>query len=172
MPRRFFRKFAFKRHELSRQWFMSPFRHLLADHRLWGIRRRTVIPAVALGIFVAFLPIPGHILVAVLSAVALRINIPVAALTTLVVNPLTIGPIYYFSYRVGAKLLGLEPGPFAIELSLDWMTNTLVSIWQPMILGCVLVGAIAALIGFVALDVVWRLSLADYKSKKRSQRRQ
>ena len=39
MPRRFFRKFAFKRHHMSEQWFMSPFRHLLHDHRLWGIRR-------------------------------------------------------------------------------------------------------------------------------------
>ena len=56
MPRRFFRKFAFKRHELSEQWFMTPFRHMLHDHRLWGIRRKTVVPAFAIGLFIAFMP--------------------------------------------------------------------------------------------------------------------
>ncbi len=149
---------------------MSPFRHLLHDHNLWGIRRKTVVPAVALGIFIAFLPIPGHMLVAVLISLVIRSNIPVAALSTFVVNPITIGPIYYFSYLVGAKLLGIEPGPFAIELSIDWLTGTFVSIWQPLLLGCVLAGAICALIAYVLLDAFWRLSLAGYKTRKRKDR--
>ena len=149
---------------------MTPFRHLLQDHSLWGIRRKTVVPAVAWGMFVALLPIPGHMLVAVLGCLVLRINIPVSALATFIVNPLTIGPIYYFAYLVGAKLLSIEPGPFEIELSIDWMTNTLVSIWQPMVLGCVLVGAIVALIGYIVLDVLWRFSIADYKARKKSDR--
>jgi uncharacterized protein (DUF2062 family) len=170
MPRRFFRKFAFKRHELTDRWFMSPFRHLLHDHELWGIRRKTVVPAVAWGTFVAFLPIPGHVLVAVLGSLLLRCNIPVAALTTFIVNPLTIGPIYYFGYRVGAKLLGLAPGKFNIDLSIDWLTSTFVSIWQPLLLGCVLVGAIVALIAYILLDVFWRFSLATYKTRKRDDR--
>ncbi len=166
MPRRFFRKFAFKRRELSERWFMSPFRHLLHDHRYWGIRRRTVVPAFSLGVFVAFLPIPGHLVIATLVGLALRCNLPVAALATFVVNPLTIGPIYYFTYRVGAALLSIEPGPFEIELSIEWMTSTFASVWEPLLLGCLLVGAIVALIGYVFLDVMWRFSLADYKTKK------
>ena len=82
MPRRFFRKFAFKRHEMSERWFMTPFSHLLQDHRLWDIRRKTVVPAFSLGLAVGFMPFPGHFLVAALAALALRINIPVAAVTT------------------------------------------------------------------------------------------
>ena len=65
MPRRFFRKFAIKRHELSQKWFMTPFQHMLHDHRLWGIRRKTVVPAFSLGLFIAFAPLPGHFLIAV-----------------------------------------------------------------------------------------------------------
>ena len=172
MPRRFFRKFAFKRNEVSDRWFMTPFRHLLHDHRLWGIRRKTVVPGFALGIFAAFLPLPGHPLFAALAALALRVNIPVAALATFIVNPLTIGPMYYFAYRVGARLLSIEPGAINFELSLDWLTHTFMSIWQPMLLGCVLVGAIAAFVGFVALDLIWRYSLGNYKTKKRNSRNQ
>ncbi|MDH4126161.1 MAG: DUF2062 domain-containing protein [Gammaproteobacteria bacterium] len=149
---------------------MAPFRHLLHDHSLWSIRRRTVVPAVGLGTFIAFLPIPGHILVAVLGSLWLRCNIPVAALTTFIVNPVTIGPVYLFSYLVGAKLLGLAPVPFNIELSIHWMTTTFLSIWQPLILGCVLVGSIAALTSYVMLDVFWRFSLGEYKTRKRKQR--
>jgi len=171
MPRRFFRKFAFKRHEIAKKWFMTPFRHMLHDHHLWGIRRKTVVPAFSLGLAIAFLPFPGHFLVAALAALALRVNIPVAAITTFVVNPVTVGPLFYFAYRVGAALLGIEPGPFSFELSLDWVANVFMSVWLPLSLGCVLVGSIAALIGYVALDGLWRYSLHDYKSKKRSNRK-
>ena len=171
MPRRFFRKFGFKRHEMSRQWFMKPFQHLLHDHRLWGIRRKTVVPAFSLGLFVACLPFPLHPVIAALAAMALRVNIPVAALTTFVVNPLTMGPLFYFAYQVGAYLLSIEPGPFTFEMSLDWVANTFGSVWQPLLLGSVLIGSLAALVGYIALDALWRYSLHDYKSKKRSNRK-
>lgn len=149
---------------------MAPFRHMLHDHRLWGIRRKNVVPAFSLGVFVAFLPFPGHPLYAALAALALRVNIPVAALATFVSNPLTMGPMYYFNYRVGAALLSGSQTGFEFELSLDWVTNTFISIWQPMLLGSVLVGALAALFGFVLLDLVWRYSIASYKTKKRRNR--
>ncbi len=171
MPRRFFRKFAFKRHHMSEQWFMTPFRHLLHDHRLWGIRRRWVVPAFAIGLFVAFLPFPGHMLISALGALALRVNIPVAAVCTWVSNPLTVGPIYYFAYRLGVNILDIPAQPFDMELSLDWVTHTFVTIWQPMLLGCVLLGAAAALVGYGALDLLWRVSIGNYKARKREIRR-
>lgn len=170
MPRRFFRKFAIKPHQVTERWFMRPFRHLLHDQRLWGIRRKAVLRAVALGTFVAFLPIPGHVLVAVLGSLVVRGNIPVAALTTFISNPATIGPLFIFCYLVGAKLLGVTAKTPHIELSLDWLGGTFLQIWQPLLLGCLLVGAIAALVAYVLLDVFWRLSLADYKTRKRIDR--
>jgi uncharacterized protein (DUF2062 family) len=173
MPRRIFKKFAFKRHrhEITRQWFMAPFRHMLQDHRLWGVRRRWVVPAFALGLFIAFMPILGHTAIAVLLALALRVNIPVAAVSTWVSNPATMFPMYYFAYRLGSALLGWELQPFEFEPTLDWLTHSFVNIWQPMLLGSVLLGSAAALVGYVVLDILWRLSLANYKTRKRSKRR-
>ncbi len=172
MPRRFFRRFAFKRHQISERWFMAPFRHLLNDHQLWGIRRRNVVPAVALGVFVAFQPFPGHMLAAVLLALALRINIPVAALTTWVSNPATVIPMYFLGYQLGAKLLRLDvtERPFAFAPTYEWLTHTFVTIWQPLLLGCVLLGLLAAILAYAILDGLWRLSLANYKAGKRSKR--
>jgi uncharacterized protein (DUF2062 family) len=143
---------------------------MLHDHRLWGIRRKTVVPAFSLGLFVAIMPFPGHFIIAALAALALRVNIPVASLTTFVVNPVTVYPLFRFAYLVGTFLLSIEPGPFSFELSLDWVANTFISVWQPLLLGCVLVGSIAALVGYIALDGLWRYSIHDYKTKKRHRR--
>lgn len=170
MPRRFFRKFAIKRQQFGDRWFLSPFRHLLQDHRLWSVRRRTVVPAVALGVFIGFLPFPGHPVWATLGALAVRINIPVAALSTFVSNPLTMGPMYFLAYRFGVWLLGVEQKKFTMEMSLDWVTHTLVNIWEPMLLGCIILGAAASLLSYVVLDVLWRSSLGSYKDRKRRER--
>ncbi len=170
MPRRIFKKFAFKRHEVAEQWFMTPFRHMLHDPRLWGVRRRWVVPAFALGLFISFMPFPGHTLMGALAALGLRVNIPVAAVSTWVSNPATMFPMYYFAYRTGSSILGWELQPFRFELSWDWVMHTFVNIWQPMLLGSVLLGAAAAIVGYAVLDILWRLSIANYKTRKRQDR--
>ncbi len=170
MPRRFFRKFRLKRHHVRDSWMLSPFQSLLSDPRLWGIRRKTVVPGFALGLFIAFMPFPGHIVTATLLALAFRINIPVAVVTTFVSNPLTFYPMYFFAHEVGENLLDLQHQAIEFELSITWVTHTFVSIWQPMMLGCLLLGTAAAVLGFVVVDLLWRWSLHDYKSRKRSER--
>lgn len=171
MPRRFFRKFRVKREWVRGRWYFAPFDHLLHDNRLLSIRRRTVVPAVSLGLFVAFMPIPGHPLIAALGALALRINLPVAAVTTFASNPLTIGPMFFFAYRLGQKLLDLEPRPFRFELSLEWLSGQFLTMWQPLLLGCLILGSLAALIAYVVLDLLWRASVSDYLAARRRRRR-
>ena len=170
MPRRFFRKFAPKRDFFRGSWFLAPFAHLLHDHNLWGVRRRTVVPAFAIGLFVAFMPFPGHPLIAALVALAFRVNIPVAAVTTFVSNPVTIGPMYLLGHQLGAAILGLEPQPFEFELSLDWLQQKFADNWQPLILGCLVLASTAALLGYVVLDLLWRASIADYLAQKRARK--
>lgn len=172
MPRRFFRKFAVKREVFRGQWYLAPFDHLLHDHNLWGIRRRTAVPAFAIGLFVGFMPFPGHPITAALLALAFRVNIPVAALTTFVSNPFTMGPMYFLAYRLGHFLLGREPAPFDFELSIDWVRESFVNNWQPLMLGCLLLGATLALVGYLVVDLLWRASLGDYVKRKRLERRQ
>lgn len=167
MPRRFFRKFALKHENLKSRWWLSPFDHLLHEPNLWVIRRRNVVPAFALGLFIAYMPFPAHILSACLLAILLRVNLPVAALSTLAGNPITFGPMFYFAYEVGRRLLRQAPQPFEFELSFAWLFDRFIYIWQPLMLGCVLLGAILALIGFITLDLLWRASIWGYLAKRR-----
>ena len=172
MPRRFFRRLALNRERLRGRWFVAPIDHLLHDPRLWGVRRRTIVPAFALGIFVAFLPFPGHPLIAAFAALGLRVNVPVAAVTTFVSNPLTIGPMYFFAHRVGLSILGMPAQPLNFELSWDWLLEGFANNWQPLMLGCVILGVTAATFGYLVLDTIWRLSIADYLAQRRERKRQ
>ena len=171
MPRRFFRKFAVKRDHLKGRWWLEPFQHLLSEPNLWAIRRRTVVPAFALGLFVAYLPFPGHIIIGALLAIPLRVNLPVAALTTLINNPLTLGPLFYTSFQLGRQLLRLPPRDIDFELSFAWLFDGFAHIWQPLMLGSIFLGAILALVGFVTLDLIWRASIWDYLKKRRARRK-
>ena len=64
--------------------------------------RRSVPRAVALGLFVGVIIPVMHTAIAALLAIPLRANVAITAAFTLVVNPLTIPPIYYAAYRIGA----------------------------------------------------------------------
>jgi len=156
-----------KRERLKGRWWLVPFGELIHDPSLWGIRRRNVVPAFALGLFVAYLPFPGHMLAAALLALALRVNLPVAVLSTWASNPVTMGPMYYLAFSLGQYLLGQAPRAFEFEMSFEWLFDGFVYIWQPLILGSVLLGAMLSLIGFVALDLLWRASISDYLARRR-----
>ena len=167
MPRRFFRKFGFKRQTISDQWYLSPVRHLLHNPAYWGIRRKTVVPGFSLGLFVAFTPIPAHTLLGIFLALIIRVNIQATIIGSLLMNPLTIYPMFWLAYSVGSFLLGVEPQPFNPELSVEWFTHGFLNVWQPLLLGSMLCGALAALIGYVGLDLLWRASIADYLANRR-----
>ncbi len=45
------------------------------------------------------------------------------------------GPIFYGQYLFGAWLLDLPTRPFEVELSVSWLTEGLVGVWRPVLLG-------------------------------------
>ncbi len=56
---------------------------------------------------IGLLPIPGQTILAVLGALLLRVNLPVAAISVWITNPITFAPIFYLAYKIGAALLDL-----------------------------------------------------------------
>jgi uncharacterized protein (DUF2062 family) len=95
----------------------------------------------------------------------------VAALTTWVSNPVTMFAMYPAAYQLGHRLLHTPLRKVQFDMSWDWVTHTFVTIWQPMLLGCFILGTAAALVGYITLDFLWRSSIADYKTRKRKIRR-
>ena len=122
-------------------------RDILHDPDIFHLTRRSTAGGVAAGLFAAFIPFPGHTLYAALLAIFFRVNLPLALLGSLVTNPLTIPPLFYLAYRIGATLLGIPPHRVGFELSPSWFRNEFIEIWEPLVLGSLLCGAVAALTG-------------------------
>jgi len=134
----------------------------LQEPSLWHINRRSCSLAVALGIFCAFIPVPFQMLIAAVGAILLRVNILVAVPMVWVSNPVTMGPLYYFCYLVGLEILNTPHSDFNFELSFEWLLNGLAGIWQPFLLGCLVVGVISSLACFLLVRILWHLHILNH----------
>src|SRR6476469_5749187 len=90
------------RETVHRYRLMRPFASHLSHSSLWRMTRRSVPRGVALGLFVAVIIPVMHTAIAALLAIPARANVAVAAVFTLLLNPLTIPAIYYGAYRIGS----------------------------------------------------------------------
>lgn len=129
---------------------------LLRDPNLFHLNRRSVSLAFFVGIFIAFLPMPGQLATAAVSAIALRCNLPLAVALTCISNPLTFPVIAVAAYKLGAWMLAVEPAPFAFELSWQWFSTTLPRFWRPLLLGCLTMGVVFGSLGALVMNLLWR----------------
>jgi uncharacterized protein len=168
MPRRLLKRLAVSPHALQNRWYLRVFGTRIADTGLWVPHRRSVTAAFGVGLAISFIPLPVHTFTAVLIAIICRINLPVAVATPFILtNPLTMVPVYYAAYRVGALLLGLEPHAFAFEPSWDWLENGLGPMWKPFLLGCTICAALSGVLGWIGLELLWRWRVtARYRSRR------
>jgi uncharacterized protein len=167
MPRRVLKKLLPSPGQLQGHWLLRHFGERLLDPRLWALHRRGITGAFGVGIAICFIPLPVHFLVAIMIAVAWRLNVPAIYGTTLLVNPITMVPIYYLAYRVGAALLGITPQTFSFHLSWDWLQSGLGPMWQPFLIGCMACALILGLLGWACLELVWRWRVTSrYRARR------
>lgn len=163
------------RDTIHRYRLLRPFAPHLSQPALWRMTRRSVPRGVAIGLFVGVIIPFMHTLIAAVLAIPLRANVAVAAALTLVVNPLTIPPLYYAAYRIGAWELHHEAplvNPAAAERFSSELSRLLFWIHQasgPIALGVLSIAVAAALIGYFGATVVWRAWLGS-KFRRRRQR--
>src|SRR3954447_5721530 len=96
-----------RRHIPSRETIDSyrilrPFAKQLRHPELWHLNGKSVPRGVALGLGIGVIIPFMHVIIAVILAIPARANVAVAGAFTLVVNPLTIPPMYYAAYRIGS----------------------------------------------------------------------
>lgn len=157
MPRRIIKRFLPDHGTFREHPHLQRFGTRLHDPNLWHLNRRSVSGAVAVGLFWAFIPMPFQMIAAAACAVGLRVNLPIATVLVWLTNPLTLPPIWYATYRLGAWLLDLPPRPIHFELSADKLIALLDEIWQPLYLGSLVVSIISAAAGFVLVRLAWRI---------------
>lgn len=153
----------------------------LHDPQLWHINRNSVARGVAIGAFFGLMIPVAQIPAAAAAALTLRGNLWIAAMSTLISNPLTYGPLYLFAYKLGRTLLPAQTdfgSPTAarfeqVAAPLQWMGDTLHSlsvIGGPLLLGMTLMAVTAAVVGYFGIQVFWRTRVLLKRRRKRHAR--
>jgi len=168
MPRRFFRRVSRSYLRKERPWYLKPFGPVLKHPTFFSVSRRSVAGAIWIGLFIALLPVPGQTVLGFLLALMLRINVPIATVTTWVTNPITMGPVFYATYTLGRLILDMPPQSFEIELSWDWVATNFIVIGKPLLLGSFIAATLIASTGYVAVSVAWRLMVAARYRRRRA----
>ena len=175
--RKFFRRFL-PHHETVKSYrWLKPFGGLLHHPNLWHLHRRSVAGGVAIGLFCGLIPGPLQMISAALLAVLLRVNLPVAAFTTLYTNPFTIVPLYLLAYELGARVSGTRNGVVTAQPSfpeLHWHNWTgelwgwLTILGKPFLIGLPLFAVSLAIAGYFAVRVTWRVAvILKWRARKR-----
>ena len=140
---------------------------LLRRPRLWRWSRRGVAMGVALGIFFGLLVPVAQIPLSVGAAVLLRANAPAAAVSTLITNPLTFGPLYYAAYKLGHWVTGAPDRAGSTragddELHAAGLPREEVRLWQrmttvgkPLLLGLAIIATAMGLLSYALIALAW-----------------
>ncbi|MBB4608589.1 hypothetical protein GGQ89_000791 [Sphingomonas yabuuchiae] len=166
------------RDSMENNRLLRPVAHRVLAPELWRFTRRSVPRGVALGVVAGFLFPVAQIAIAAVFALPFRANVPVAALTTFITNPLTTPIIWVIAYRIGTFLLRSEtpintqPVAEAATGWLQWALSAFHWLWEqgPAFgLGlCVLTGG-CAVIGYAASALGWRVWIArKWRNRRKS----
>ncbi len=142
----------------------------LLDPNLWHINRFSASMAFFVGLFVAFLPLPGQTLIAAFMAIKLRCNLPLSVALVWITNPVTIPAIFYLAYKVGATILGAPVTPPAFEPTTAWLADSIANIWQPLLLGSVICGLLFGSLGYFVINMLWRWRVSVHWRRRKDRR--
>lgn len=174
MARRLIKQLLPATKALAEHRYLRPFGALIHDANLWHLNRYSISVAAFVGVFFAFMPLPMQSLLAAGAAIIVRCNLPMSVILIWISNPVTMPPMFFASYKLGAWLMGVEPVPFRFEFSRDWFATQIIDAWQPLLLGSLINGLLFGLLGFIAMRMLWRMTVVrrwyDRKRRREAQR--
>jgi len=168
MAKKYIRRYFPDPHKIREHKHLRIFGTLLHDPNLWHLNRRSASGAFAVGLFMAFVPMPFQMIPAAAAAILLRVNLPIAVALVWITNPITMPPIFYFCYTLGAWMLDTPLRVVEFQISWEWLNTELHRVWRPFLLGSFLVGSVSAAIGYFGIHGLWRWHVVrDWEKRKK-----
>ncbi|HMY00189.1 MAG TPA: DUF2062 domain-containing protein [Agitococcus sp.] len=173
MPKKMIRKYLPDPEKIANIQGLGFLRHRLQDPNLWHLNRHSASGAMFWGLWCALLPMPFQMVPAAIAALIFRVNLPLCIVLVWLSNPLTMIPIIYISYFVGASLLNR---PMINGDTLHQIVNNLGQMvgnafsstpqhikgldlsqhLEPILLGTLVTGFLFGCIGYLAMNWYWR----------------
>ena len=169
MPKKFIKRWMPDHEKIrSHPHLNKVFGTLLHDPNLLHLNRRSVSGAFFVGLFMAFVPLPTQMVFAAAIAILVRVNLPISVGLVWLTNPVTMPPIFYFAYKIGAWTLNTPISENSFELSWEWLATELSAIWEPFLLGCFICGVVSGLLGAAGIRLIWRLHvIRQWEARKK-----
>jgi len=143
---------------------------MFQDPNLWHLNRHSASGAFGIGLFFAFWPVPFQMWLSAFAAIPLRVNLPLSVATVWLTNPLTMPPIFYGAYKVGAWVLGTDVGEFEFQLSWEWLMGSINTIGPAFLLGCMICSVVFGSVGYATMNFLWRRSVIKSWQARRAKR--
>jgi len=176
VPRKYFRKYLPSSDSIRSNRYFARAGRFLHHPNLWHLNRNSVSGGVAVGMLCGLIPGPLQMLGAALIAIPLRVNLPVALITTLYTNPFTIVPLYLLAYWIGSLIVGgsggtmTDPPAFAWSRIGDWvhaLVDWSLALGKPLLIGLVVLALSLAALGWIAVQAAWRIwVLVQWRRRK------
>lgn len=170
MPRRLFKRYMPDPTSIREHKSLRFLGKLLHDPNLWHLNRHSVARGMAVGLFAAFLPIPAQMLVAAALAVVVRGNMPIAVSLVWLTNPITMPAVFFCTYQAGAWLMDVPARHLPDELTWEWISGELATLWQPFLLGSVVVGLVLGVIAYFGVMMYWRWWVSRQWARRKKKR--
>lgn len=159
MPKKFIKRFSPKPETLKAHPHLKHFGKALQNPNLWHLNRRSAAGAVAVGLFCAWMPIPFQMLLAAIIAMIFTVNLPLSVALVWLSNPITMPPLFYGAYRLGAFILQEQIVHFDFQLSFTWLEEMLETIAPALLLGCFILAITSAVFGYLLFRMFWRFRM-------------
>ena len=157
-----FKRYIPHKESIASNSIIRIFDEYLHDPNIWHIHRRSSAGGAAIGVFCAFIPIPIQTLSAAALAILFRMNLPIAILFSFLANPITVPFIFFYSYKLGSILFGLEENQITNIIPenttiIEWFNTIFLNIWEPLLIGCLILGLISSSITYFLIRLIWRI---------------
>ncbi len=141
----------------------------LYQPRLWQLNRQGVALGFSVGLFFGLLVPVLQMPAAAAIAILFRANLLVAIISTLISNPFTYAPIYFFAFRLGALIIG-DPVNSIIDESFNesvinnkraylyYFQEIFMNLGKPLLVGLMTLAVSTSAVGYVSVLAVWRLA--------------
>ena len=170
MPKRLIKRLLPHHDQVRNHKHLKIFGNLLHDPNLWHLNRHSVSGAFAVGLFMAFVPLPFQMIFAAAAAIFFRVNLPLSVALVWITNPITIPPMFYFAYRIGTLITGDKVALQPFHFSLEWIEHAGVDILIPLMVGSLVCAIVSSIVGYSLILWIWRWRVVEkWKSRKHAE---
>lgn len=162
--RKYLRRILPDHEKIRANRWLAIFGDTLLHPRLWHLNRHSTAGAVAVGLFCGLIPGPFQMFGAAIACLIFRVNLPLALLTTLYTNPLTIVPLYFVAYKLGTTVIAssrgfVAPPEFDLAHFSQWVSAILdwsAGLGKPLALGVLMLACLLAAAGYFVTRTAYR----------------